>query len=278
MHEPDVESGHGTDNISLDWSKDITDDLAVVRAFLDDCESSDQGSASMDLGSDTGFTSPSDHDVEDDKSLDIAILKRSSIDESEDGTHIPADSSQPPPLADVLYLTSGDGGRNLSSRPTDGAKPWRQLYRVHTAPLDTWAIHLGDIVKVCLEKDRESYAKISDIRGLDDGRYMVVYTWLYTREEVQEEFETDGIIPEVLRKNLERRWPADATFQYILSTNCTVTLWDTAISRAPSEVVESLCHSSIFSTTRLTRAIWSMNSPRFKWMKVIHNLGTLPTV
>jgi hypothetical protein len=180
-------------------------------------------------------------------------------------------SSQSPPLADILYLTSSDGGRNLSPRPADGVKPWRQLPRVHSAPLDTWNIHLGDIVKVLLEKDREGYAKISDMRSLEDERYMVVYTWLYTREEVQEEFETDGIIPEILRKNLDKRWPVDATFQYMLSTNRTVTLWDTAISRASREVVDSLCHSSIYSTTPSTRFIWSMNSRRFKWMKAIHD-------
>jgi hypothetical protein len=187
-------------------------------------------------------------------------------------------SSQPPPLAEILYITSGDGGRILSPRPANRAKPWRQLHRVHSAPLDTWDIHLGDIVKVCLEEGRESYAKISDMRSLEDGRYMVVYTWLYTREEVQEEFETNGIIPEILHKNLEKRWPVDATFQYMLSTNRTVSLWDTAISRAPREVVEALCHSSIYSTTSSTRSIWSMNNPRFKWVKEIHDLGALPAV
>lgn len=56
----------------------------------------------------------------------------------------------------------------------EGAKPWNQLTRVDSAPLGTWTIHLGDIVKVCLETDREEYAKIFEIRRLEDGRYMVV--------------------------------------------------------------------------------------------------------
>jgi hypothetical protein len=42
MHETDDEPGLEKDNISLDWSKDIIDGLTVARAFLDDCESSDQ--------------------------------------------------------------------------------------------------------------------------------------------------------------------------------------------------------------------------------------------
>jgi hypothetical protein len=159
----------------------------------------------------------------------------------------------------------------------DGAKPWRQLARVDSAPLDTWTIHLGDIVRVCVEADSEDYAKISEIRRQEDGRYLVVYTWLYTREEVQAELQTDGNIPDVLRKNLNQRWPADATFQYMLSTNRTITLWDTAISPAPRDVVESLCHFSIYSTTPSARCIWSVNSPRFKWMKKIHDLGTYPS-
>ncbi|EED14479.1 hypothetical protein TSTA_106890 [Talaromyces stipitatus ATCC 10500] len=232
----------------------------------------------MDLDSDICGPSDNDYDVQpmiENEGEDCPDNARNKT--SADSAPVPVISQAPPP-ADVLYLTKGDGVRNLSPRPVDGAKPWRQLARVSSAPLETWDIHLGDIVQVCLEKDRKSYAKISEIRRLDDGRYVVVYTWLYRREEVQAEFETDGIIPRLLRRNLDKRWPADATFQYMLSTNRTITLWDTAISRAPRDVVESVCHSSIYSTTPSTRYIWSVNSPRFKWMKKIHDLGTYSTI
>ncbi|OKL55210.1 hypothetical protein UA08_09519 [Talaromyces atroroseus] len=270
------------DHISWDprWSDDIVDGLTIARAFL---ESSDQESAPMDLDSDTEVTSfDSDHDGEDDtfpvhpKHI-LNCLLMSPVDLCHNPGAAPI-SSQVPPPADTLYLTKADGGQNLRPRPVEGGTPWRQLARVNSAPLDTWKIYLGDIVTVCIEKERENYAKISEIRRLEDGRYMVVYTWLYAREEVQAEFETDGVMPDLLRKNLDQRWPADATFQYMLSTNRTITLWDTAISRAPKHVVDLLCHSSIYNTTHTARYIWSLNSPRFKWMKQIHDLGAYNTV
>jgi hypothetical protein len=154
----------------------------------------------------------------------------------------------------------------------EGAKPWNKLSHVDSAPLETWTIHIGDIVKVCSETDREEYAKVSEMRHLEDGRYMVVYTWLYTREEIRAEFEIDGTMPDLLQKNLDERWPADATFRFMLSTNRTITLWDTAISRAPKDVIESLGHRFIYSTTPSKRFIWSVNNPRFRWMKKICDL------
>jgi hypothetical protein len=93
------------------------------------------------------------------------------------------------------------------------------------------------------------------MRHLEDGRYMVVYTWLYTREEIRAEFEIAGTMPDLLQKNMDERWPADATFHFMLSTNRTVTLWDTAISRAPKDVIESLSHRIIYSTTPSKRFI-----------------------
>jgi hypothetical protein len=53
---------------------------------------------------------------------------------------------------------------------------------------------------------------------------MVVYTWLYTREEIRAKFEINNTMPDLLQKNLDRRWPVDATFYFMLSTNHTVTL------------------------------------------------------
>ncbi|PCG88501.1 hypothetical protein PENOC_110710 [Penicillium occitanis (nom. inval.)] len=41
------------------WSQDIADGLSIARAFFEHCESSDEGSASMDLDNDTEVTSTS---------------------------------------------------------------------------------------------------------------------------------------------------------------------------------------------------------------------------
>ncbi|KAL3712530.1 hypothetical protein TMatcc_001229 [Talaromyces marneffei ATCC 18224] len=231
------------------WSQDIEDGLSIARAFFEDCESSDETIESDDCsGSNNGR-----------------------IETPPDSSPTPT-SSQIPPPAEVLYLTKSNGGRDLRPTPVEGAKPWNKLTRVDSAPLDTWTIHQGDIVKVCLETDREEYAKIIEIRRLEDGRHMVVYTWLYTREEIQTEFEIDGTLPDLLQKNLDQRWPANATFRYMLSTNRTITLWDTAISRAPRDVIESLSRRFIYSTTPSKRFIWSVNNPRFNWMKKICDL------
>lgn len=184
----------------------------------------------------------------------------------------PPTSSEIPPPAEVLYLTKSDGRRNLRPIPMEGAKPWNKLRHVDSAPLDTWTVHIGDIVKVCSEADREEYAKVSEMKHLEDGRYMVVYTWLYTREEIRAEFEIDGTVPDLLQKNMDERWPANATFRYMLSTNRTITLWDTAISRAPRDVIESVSHRFIYSTTPSKRFIWSVNHARFNWMKKICDL------
>jgi hypothetical protein len=194
------------------------------------------------------------------------------IDVASPGSIREASPAQYPPLADVLYLIKRDGVRDINPIAVSGAKPWRTLFRVGSAPLDNWCIHLGDIVTVCVSEEREDIAKVSDIRRLDDGRYVVVYTWVYTREQVAAELETDGVLPERRRKNLDQRWPADAHYRYMMSTNRTITLWDTAISRAPYEVTARLCHSSIYSTTSSERRIWSVENPRIKWARKILEL------
>lgn len=181
------------------------------------------------------------------------------------------------PPAQVLYHVRREGIRDFCPTPVEGAKPWKDLVRVQHASLETWAVRLGDIVAVCQGAESEGYAKVSDLRSLGDGRYMVVYTWLYTREEIMAEFQIDNGLPEHLRKNLEKRWPEDAHYHYMFSTNRTVTLWDTAISPASEAVVSRVCYSSVYSTTPSTRWIWSVENPRFHWMKKILNLNVSQT-
>jgi hypothetical protein len=181
-----------------------------------------------------------------------------------------------PPLAQVLYYVKREGLRDFSPTPIEGGKPWKCLEMVVSAPLGRWSVCLGDIVTVCQGKRSEGYAKVSDLRNLNDGRYMVAYTWLYTREEVIAELQTEDGLPERFREHISRRWPINADYRYMFSTNRTVTLWDTAISRAPEEVTSRICYSSIYSTTPSTRWIWSVDNPRFRWMKKILDMDPCP--
>jgi hypothetical protein len=181
-----------------------------------------------------------------------------------------------PPPAQILYYIKREGVRDYSPTPIDGAKPWKCLVKVLSAPLGKWLVCLGDIVTVCQGERSEGYAKVSDLRSLDDGRYMVAYTWLYTREEVIAELQTENRLPERFRKHISQRWPIDADYRYMFSTNRTVTLWDTAISKAPHEVTSKICYSSIYSTTPSTRWIWSVDNPRFRWMKRILDMDPCP--
>ncbi|KAH8431691.1 uncharacterized protein LDX57_009345 [Aspergillus melleus] len=175
----------------------------------------------------------------------------------------------PPPLAQVLYHVKREGVRDFCPTPVEGAIPWKELVQVPYASLDVWSIRLGDIVTVCQGEQPDGYAKVSDLRSLENGRYMVTYTWLYTREEIMAEFQTEDGFPPHLRKNLEQRWPEDAHYHYMISTNRTITLWDTAVSLAPEEVVSRVCYSSIYSTTPTKRWIWSVENPGFRWMRKI---------
>lgn len=80
----------------------------------------------------------------------------------------------------------------------------------------------------------------------------------------------------VIGAHLDKMWPLKARYKYMLSTNRTITLWDTAIERAPGSTLESLCYSAIYSTTPRSRRIWSVENTRFKWMKRILLLDPQP--
>ncbi|KAJ5413632.1 hypothetical protein N7509_000259 [Penicillium cosmopolitanum] len=170
--------------------------------------------------------------------------------------------------AQELYYVSREGVEDFQPLPLNGAKPWKDLQKTDSAPLESWTLQRGFIVNVDTGYGT-SLAKVSDIRCLDDGRYIVVYTWLYTRDEIAEEFEVDGKLSTRDRAYLDKRWPLGNRYRYMLSTNRTVTLWDTAIGQASEEMTTNLCCSAIYSTTPTSRRIWSIENPRYKWMKRI---------
>lgn len=83
------------------------------------------------------------------------------------------------------------------------------------------------------------------------------------------EFQIENGFPQHLLKNLEQMWPEDAQYHYMISTNRTITLWDTAVLLALEEVVSRLCYSSIYSTTPTKRWIWSVENSGCRWVRKI---------
>jgi hypothetical protein len=153
-------------------------------------------------------------------------------------------------------------------------KPWKNFAKVSSAPLDSWKVQVGDIVAVQLDNGSDDYAKGSDLRCLDDGRFVLVYAWLYNRLDMERKLEIDGAIPHALHQHLDQQWPICADFQYMLSTNRTVALWDIAIRRASNDIYIKLCQTSIYSTIASSRYIWNVRNPRFAWMRRILILAT----
>ena len=139
-----------------------------------------------------------------------------------------------------------------------------------SAPLRTWTIRCGDIVSVDLGQRGQDYAKVSDLRRLDDGRYIIVYMWLYRRYEIAQELQVNGRMPSNAETRLNNMWPANSRNQYILSTNRTITLWDTAIEKAPAVIASSICQDASYSTMSKSRRIVEAGNPRYKWMKNEH--------
>ncbi|KAL4883379.1 nucleoside phosphorylase domain-containing protein [Aspergillus karnatakaensis] len=189
--------------------------------------------------------------------------------------------TQVPPPARVLYEAEGYGWSRFVPIAVNGAKPWRELEKVDEADVDNdWVLHRGDIVTVCVPgpdlsqnpDDSKAYAKVTDLRAVGDGRYMVVYTWLYTREEIIEDMETGDGDLDACHANLEERWPKDAEYEYMFSTNRTVTLWNTAISLAPEDVQAKICDSYVY-ITKITapseRWIEEIGAYRVRWLQRI---------
>lgn len=177
--------------------------------------------------------------------------------------------SSPPP-AEILYHGKEDGTRDSRPIPAKGKKAWKLHPIADTASLGTRSVRRGDIVAVCLASGREGFAKISDMRRGDDGRHVFVYTWLYTRDEVVEEFREGGDMSERSRKYLGRMWPAEAPYKYMFSTGRIVTVWDHALKRASEEVTSQICMERIYNQHK--RQIFSVDEPGQLWMKRILEL------
>ncbi|CAL5867215.1 uncharacterized protein PFLUO_LOCUS1430 [Penicillium psychrofluorescens] len=180
------------------------------------------------------------------------------------------------PPAQVLYRVSTEGVKDFRPIPVKGAMPWKCLPGVNSAPLGAWIVQRGDIVSVDLAQRGQDYAKVSDLRLLRDGRYIAVYAWLYARWEIAQELQVDGRMPIKSPSHLDKMWPPNAEHKYMLSTNRTITLWDTAIERAPTTIATKLCQDAIYSTTSNSRRIVKADIPRFEWMRKILFMSPQP--
>ncbi|KAJ5799034.1 uncharacterized protein N7503_006539 [Penicillium pulvis] len=173
------------------------------------------------------------------------------------------------PSAQILYRITGDGAAQLRPMPVGRAAAWESLSVVSSAHLPRWKVHRGDIVIVDIGLRGTDVAKVSDLRRLSDGRYIIVYAWLHTRNEITRELEVDSKLPAHALVHLDSMWPPNAAHKLMLSTNRTITIWDTAIAKAPKKIRTSICQYAIYNTTPLSRRIVSVNRPKFEWVRAI---------
>lgn len=102
--------------------------------------------------------------------------------------YISHEQSMPP--AQLLYHVSWEDIENFQLMSVSRAKSWKSLSKVTLASLDTWLLQCRDVVSVDVGHER-GYIKISDLQSIHDRHYVVIYTWLYTRDEVAEELQID---------------------------------------------------------------------------------------
>jgi hypothetical protein len=127
-------------------------------------------------------------------------------------------------------------------------------------------IKVGNVVTVRCTGGRDGVAKVIEIRRLDHERHLLLLAWYYTRDEIQEESGSADA------SHLDRHWPLDASFTYMLSSNRTIAMWDTLRGTASSEVMEKLCPDMFYITTDSVRRVHKTSSHHYKWMRDLLNL------
>ena len=90
---------------------------------------------------------------------------------------------------------------SVFARDLSRLRPLESLPSVPSASLGGWTLNVGDTVHMCDKND--SLTKVSDIKPLNDNRRFVVkYTWHYTRNEIKEELKIDGTLTKNFRSHL----------------------------------------------------------------------------
>ena len=166
-----------------------------------------------------------------------------------------------------FYKIEDPGAKDLRPTPIAGGKPWSSLPSKESALLDDWNVKIGDVVFVRCIGNRDGLAKVSDIKNLDNERYLLVLIWYYTREEIEEELRGSRKIPKRRQAHLDAQWPSNAPFSHMLSSNRTINMWDTLRGKAPPEVMAKLCPNMFYVTTQSIRKICKAEHPNYKWMK-----------
>ena len=128
------------------------------------------------------------------------------------------DSERPPLAAQELYTLEWNGGmKDMIIRPVGHEWPWENLIPTRSTSLDNCLISVANLTSFCITGQNDSLAKISKIRAVGDGRYLVLLAWCYTRQDMQKEFPS--------RPNfVDSHWPSNAQYKYMLSSNWTITM------------------------------------------------------
>jgi hypothetical protein len=77
----------------------------------------------------------------------------------------------------------------------------------------------------------------------------LMLAWYYTGDEIQDEIGSNDT------SHPDRHWPLDARFTCMLSSNRTITMWDTLRGTASPEVLEKLCPDMFYITTDSVRRV-----------------------
>ena len=187
------------------------------------------------------------------------------------GDDLEADESPVSP-AEELYEIETEDVEEFNPKPIDGRTPWDSLPSSGFALLDDLTLNVGDTIFVCVTGREDGLAKVSEIKGLSDGRWLLVLFWYYTRREIEEELKVGCKIPGYHRDHLERLWPSNAQYTYMLSNNRTITMWDTAQRKATPEVMQMISTDSVYITTNSIRRIYEKSELDSRWMKDILDL------
>ncbi|KAJ9654599.1 hypothetical protein H2201_008969, partial [Coniosporium apollinis] len=151
--------------------------------------------------------------------------------------------------AEELYEFDNVGVEDLNPRPLKRGKPWNSLPSVRSAVQGPLTLYVGDTVFVCCTDSHDHLAKVTDLRDLEDGRYVVVFAWYYSRADIKSSLERKHGRSKHLSDYLNRHWPETALYRYMLSSDRIITLWDTVQRKAPYDVLKRICPSAFYIDT-----------------------------
>ncbi len=115
----------------------------------------------------------------------------------------------------------------------------------------------------------DGLAKVSEIRELGPECDLVVLAWYYPRDGIEEELRGPRKVPKNRQAHLDVHWPANAQFDYMLSSNRTINMFNTLRRKAP---MAKVCLDKYYVTTEIIRKICNARNPNYKWMEKLLRL------